>query len=529
MYAAGRTGFRALALATVAGMALAGGALAQSKPSALGAPQQALPTAKPPPLGAPQQVQPAPRVAPIPPAARAPAAPAAPPTAQAPGGKPGTPPAAQAPAAPAPQALAPQVIPPNEPAAITRLRGLLGQDVRLTYGRAESLDAGGEQVRMSAVVLERPGSRATAEDVTLNGLRQDGVAEALIRGFATEESGTQVRIASIRLGGLTVPRDPSGAPPEPDKVRLEALRVEGVETTGATAMRLASASVENWIAGQPSRLALEGLEVGGIDGGILDALRLARVSVTGMDFGSTLAALMRQEAPPTLVGRTEIALDGLQFTDGGRPVGGLQELRIAADVKGTDGSGTGTVAFRGIRVEPLPMIADWLTRFGYQAVEGEITADTAYDGATGRVEIRDLSIAGREVGTLSFALTLDGLTQQQAQAGDFSTMRLISVGLRYADASLFRRFIAMQSAQTRTPEPQLREQFAAMAGGALTQPGAAALDPIRDAVQRFIRGQAQTVEVRANPPQPVTLQQLQGAPPSPADAQRMFGITAEAR
>jgi hypothetical protein len=108
-------------------------------------------------------------------------------------------------------------------------------------------------------------------------------------------------------------------------------------------------------------------------------------------------------------------------------------------------------------------------------------------------------------------------------------MRLIAMGLRYADASLFRRFVAMQAAQTRTPEPQLREQFAAMVGGALSQPGAAGLDPIRDAVQRFIRGQATTVDIRVNPPQPLGLEQLQGVPPSPAEAQRLLGITATAQ
>jgi hypothetical protein len=125
---------------------------------------------------------------------------------------------------------------------------------------------------------------------------------------------------------------------------------------------------------------------------------------------------------------------------------------------------------------------------------------------------------------------MDGVTQARAQSGAFEEMRLISMGLAYADASLFGRFLAMQSAQTRTPEAQLREQFAAMVGGALSQPGQAGLDPIRNAVQRFIRGEAQSVAVRVNPPQPVKLGDLQGGPPpSPGDAQRMFGVTAEAR
>ncbi|MBP0462606.1 hypothetical protein J5Y09_01660 [Roseomonas sp. PWR1] len=503
MLAAGTIGARALALATVAGLALAAGPVLAQKGQAPGAAAPALPTAKPPPLGAPMQAQPAPR--PAPPAAAPPAV-------------------APSPRAPAPQAA----IPANEPAAITRLRGVLGSDVRLSYGASQVLDGAGEQVRMTAVVMERGGERMTAEEVTIAGLREDGVGEAVIRGLVVA-GGPDVRIAGLRIAGLTVPRG-AGGPPDPAQVRLDTLRIEGVEATGSSPMRLRVASLENWIAGQPARFAMEGLEVGGLDAGFADTLRLARVALTGVDFGGTLAAVMRNEPPPSLVGTAALEIDRIEMLGGGRAVGALAEVRLAANITRTDGSGSGTLAFRGIRVEPLPMIADWLTRFGYQAVEADITADTLYDAPTGRIEIRDLSVAGRDAGTLSFAMVMDGVTQQRAQAADFSQMRLISMGLRYADASLFGRFVSVQAREARTPEPQLREQFAAMAGGALSQPGAAALDPIRDAIQRFIRGQAQTVEIRANPPQPIVLGQVQGGPPaSPVEAQRMFGITAQAR
>ena len=499
MHAARRMGARAMMLATVAGVALAGAAVAQPKPSPQGAPQRALPTTKPPPLGAPMQAQPAPRPAP------------------------------PAPAAPQ-QRAAPQAIPANEPAAVTRLRGLLGADVRLSYANAQALDAAGEQVRLSGVVLEQGDKRATADELTLNGLRPDGVAEAVIRNFATTEDGTQVRIGLIRLAGLTVPRNPSGGPPDPEQVRLDALRVEGVETSGGADMRLAMLAFENWVAGQPARFGLEGLQMSGIDGGgVVDAVRLARFAFSGVDIASVMGAVMRQERPRSLVGRAAVEMDGLELAGGGRPVGRMTEMRIGADVTNADGSGTGTLAFRGIRVEAMPMIADWLTRFGYQAVDADITAATAYEAGTGRIEVRDLSLALREAGTLSIALALNGLTQERLQASDFSAAELVSFGLRYADASLFQRFIAAQARESRTPEPQLREQFAAMVGGALSQPGAAALDPIRDAVQRFIRGQARTIEIRANPPKPLGMADVQGAPPSPADAQRLLGITASAQ
>ncbi len=502
MRAAGRMGMKATMLATAAGLALAGPVLAQPKPGPQGAPQQALPTSKPAPLGAPQQAQPAPR--------------ATPPQGQpAPLHPPIMPPAAQA-------------IPANEPAAVTRLRGLLGAEVRMSYATAQALDSAGEQVRLTGVVLEQPGKRATAEELTINGLREDGVAEAVVRGFATEESGTRVRVGTMRIAGLTVPR--TGGQPKPEDVRLDGLRLEGVESSGAANMRLASLSFENWVAGQPARFAMQGLEVTGIDGGgIVDAVRIARFAFSGIDLATTLGAIMRAERPRALAGRASVELDGLDLAGGGRTVGRMTEMRIGADVTNADGTGTGTMAFRGIRIEATPMIATWLTRFGYQAIDADITSTSAFEGGSGRVDVREFALAVREAGTLSFALAMDGLTQERMQAADFSATRLISFGLRYADASLFQRFIAAQSRESRTPEPQLREQFAAMVGGALSQPGAAALDPIRDAVQRFIRGQARTIEIRANPPRPLGMADMQGAPPNPAEAQRMLGITATAQ
>ena len=37
-------------------------------------------------------------------------------------------------------------------------------------------------------------------------------------------------------------------------------------------------------------------------------------------------------------------------------------VRLAADIADRQGSGSGTVALRGIRIEPIPLLSDWLTR-----------------------------------------------------------------------------------------------------------------------------------------------------------------------
>ncbi len=51
-----------------------------------------------------------------------------------------------------------------------------------------------------------------------------------------------------------------------------------------------------------------------------------------------------------------LELRGLQLTGGGQPVGGIAEIQMAANITNENGSGSGTLAIRGIRVEPLPML-----------------------------------------------------------------------------------------------------------------------------------------------------------------------------
>jgi hypothetical protein len=133
-------------------------------------------------------------------------------------------------------------------------------------------------------------------------------------------------------------------------------------------------------------------------------------------------------------------------------------------------------------------------------------------------------------------MVLDGVTPQAAVAQDLQAMRLVSLGLRYMDQSLYSRFVRQQARESGMQERQVREQHAALVGGALasgTAPGAkgggGGLDPVREALLRFIRGQAREVEITARPPQPLPFAELAATPPDPAAAQRMLGLSATAR
>jgi hypothetical protein len=408
---------------------------------------------------------------------------------------------------------------------------MLSPTVNFAYRSAEVIDPARGSVRLLGVTLadtNDPG-RGTIEELTLADLRDDGVGEVTARGVEVTGADGGFTAARLQVLGLTVRKPAPGESPDPRMASFDAVRLERVTLTGEAQGTLDSLAVEEYGPGRLTRIDLAGLDMRLSSGSQLDRFRLGRFVMRGMDIASIAGAIAAKEQPPRTPGRQAIEMEDLAFGMGGRIVSAIGSVRATGET--SDGvSGTGNIAIRGIRVEPLPELDEWLRRFGYEALNLEMTMDGRYDAATGRVDIASIALAGREIGALSIGLVLDGVTQEAAEAADLTRMTLVSASIRYVDQSLFGRFLRDQARQTRASEAQLREQYAALAGGALTQPGAAVLDPIRDAVQRFIRGQAREVEISLRPPQPIAFSTLQSAPPkSPVEAQRMLGLSATAR
>jgi hypothetical protein len=551
-----------------------GGVAQAQKPPALGAPAPQPPPPPPPPqagqtdkFGMPVTPAPAPTAqgqtdkfglprgdqpgtaappAPPPPAARA-APPAAPPPPQA-GSKPlplgpsqqaAPPPAAATPPAPPTAQATPPAAPPppaDEPEMVRTLRRLLGPEVTLGYGSAQVTDPATGAVRLLDVTLQRPGGRLGMEELTLDGLRDDGVTEAMARGVTVrDDDGTSARVERVRIQGLAVRKPAPGQELAPDAISLDALRIEGLTVEGETPVAVASASVEDYGPGRTSRIGLEGLEVRQPNGGMagpVDRVSLGRMSVRGLDLASSFAALAAEKTPPRPAASWAVELEDIGLGGDGRPVGGMESFRLTGDSP-TSGPETGRLAVRAIRVEPFPGLEEWLQRFGYTALIGDLNAESRYDRAAGRMEISSISLAGRDIGAISFSMALDGATPEVLESQDLDQMRLVSFGLRYVDQSLYGRFVRQQARQMRQTEQQVRQQLAQQAGAALAAEqgkDSPAMASIRTAVQRFLRGEAKEVEISARPPQPLAFSAIQGAAGgSPAEVQRMLGLSATAR
>lgn len=418
----------------------------------------------------------------------------------------------------------------NEPAPVGQLRALLGPDTTLRYGAAQQIDPAGGVVRLTAVVLERPGSRATMEELTLGGLHDDGAAEVDARGVVLQVRNGSSTLARLRLAGLVVRRPAVGVPFRPDMVTADILRIEGLEVRAAdSTVAIGELAIEDYGAGRTGLASLSRLDVRMLQAGIVDRVRLAQLRLRGIDLAASLAALMWRTTPPRPEGSYELEVEGVALAGGDRALGSLDTLRLSGDSAGAVESGS--LALRALRVEPFPGLAQWLTRFGYPALVADLTAESRYDRASGRVELTSLSLAGREIGALGLSLAMDGVTPEAAEAQDLQSMRLLSFGLRYVDQSLYGRYVRLQARERRIPEAEVRNQHAALVGAALAggAAGKAGLEPVREAITRFIRGEAREVEITARPPQPLALSDLAAAGPEPAAVQRLLGLGAMAR
>ncbi|MCB4821501.1 hypothetical protein [Roseicella aerolata] len=448
--------------------------------------------------------------------------PARPPSSAAPGAQPPG-------AAPPPLAAAPADALP----ALARFRALLGSNTTLAYRAAEPIDPATGSVRLLGARLTREGARAEIEELTLDGLAEDRIGAASAREVVlTGSDGLVTRIARLELRGLAAPG--GGAP---DALALDSLRLESVVGLGDPQMAIGEATLEEYGQGRPGRLTITGLDLLSPQAGLLDRLRVGRITLRGLDLAAAVAAMAAQEAPPRAAGGYALEVEEVAATLADQPVASLGALRIQGDPP-AGGIEAGRVALRELRLEPFPGLAEWLRRFGYAALSADLTAESRYDRAAGRLEIGLLSLAGREMGVLGLSITLDGVTPEAAEGAEWEQLALVGFALRYLDQSLYGRAVRDQAQRLRLPEARVREQWASQAAAALSAgPGggsargpAGALAPVLGAVQRFLRGEAREVEITARPPRPVPLGDVPAAlMGGPAETQRVLGLGGTAR
>lgn len=435
--------------------------------------------------------------------------------------------------------------------AIAEVRAALPPDAEFSIRETRVEPATGV-ARLRDVSLRRGGNAMSIAELTLAGLRDDGVAEAVAQGLRIADAAQTMTAERVVLAGLTVPRrraapeDKLGAAPappdfDPAAIRLDRGEIAALALDGEVTATLGGLMLEEYGAGRPSRLTLTALEGRGFDAGQVESFRLGRLVLQGVDLAAAAAAGVAGGPPPRSDGRQSLEAGPFALAGaGGGPLGGFESLRVVGEDGARPGVKTLDLALDGLRAELAGTQGEGLRRLGYtEAPTGDLGLQGSFDTGSGDLEVARLRLVGRGMGALSLSWRLAGVPPLDA-VGDLDwaramqTMRLVSAGLRYEEDTLFTRLLRQQAKEQRRTEAQMRQQWAQMAGMALAAPPGGAkpsprLEALREAVTRFIR-EPRAIEIAAQPAKPLPLLELGGAMDGgPARAAETLGLSAAAK
>jgi hypothetical protein len=400
---------------------------------------------------------------------------------------------------------------------------MLGPEVTLSFDRATATDVAGSAV-LNGAVLRRAAETIRIAEARLEGLREDGIARLSLRGVAMEGGDLPLTLDRLDLEGVTVPRPAAGKTLMPNDLRVDLLRLEGWRSAGEVPVNIGAIAIENFGGGRTGQASLTAIEVrAGI--GIGDRLTIARVAYAGLDAADLLTATIEQRAPRWEAGRQSLEIEGVTLNEGGATVARLSGLTLRGEIA-ADRAHSGEVALRGLEVMPAPPHAEWMQRLGYSTLAAEARLRGAHDVQRQVLELRELDIELRDVGELHLDFRADRVPEGMGVA-TAPNARLIGARLRYADLSLFRRWLATEAAQERISEVALRQRLIQQSAAALPGPG---LAEARTALARFIRGEATVLELTARPRAPLAFSLVTAKPQASLEGWRdMFGLSLVAR
>lgn len=412
--------------------------------------------------------------------------------------------------------------------AVQRLRGLLSAQVTLAYHAASPVEGAPEAVRLSGVTLTRGNETVSIATLLLDRLSETGAARVEADGLQGNMASGPLRATNFRLAGLAYTPAPGGAPPLPDAFTLEEITLEGLEVGGPANVTIRRLAIRDYGTGRRTRAEVEGLSVLGIPASPVSDVAIARIATEGLDLATWFTAAVRQEPPPGLhPGQAGLVVEGVELSAAGAVLGGLE--RFSAEVTAEpDQSGTAAIGLRGLRVEPGPGTQPFLSMLELPRLDASLTLDADYRSATGRLTIPAFAIGVQQLGATAIALTMDGWTPEAARQQDTSRVRLGAFRLRQVDDGLYERVLRTQAARQGSTPERIRQMHAQMAQATLSAPKGepAGLASLREAVLRFIRGEARTIEVTASPETPVPMPRIEAAgPQGPAAMTRLLNLS----
>jgi hypothetical protein len=307
-----------------------------------------------------------------------------------------------------------------------------------------------------------------AEATFAAGMAYDGYAAQGLAAKANVPANLRMPAQSVAYNIRSIESGPY------DRGDFASLALEGLTMHGGLFGDFAAGSVA--FQGVAARQALaQLLDAKVFTSGLLDGLALKRVAYASMSM-----------TPP----------DGTPMTMGAMT---LSDIAVADGVLVSAALAIDDVHLRTADLKSIGAAANY-AMLGVDELTLGLHAQYGWDTAKGQISVSDATFDVAQLGSLKLAFEIDGASSWD---GLRSAARLKSASLRYEDASLVKRIIALAAAQRGTDPQSLRQRLMYLCAQIMVAPGAApATIETARAMSAFL-ADPQSLEVRIVPPAPI--------------------------
>ncbi len=362
----------------------------------------------------------------------------------------------------------------------------------------------------------------TGGDVTIDTFStEDAGAKVIYRGVAFGKTNFNIEDVQ-KLFALTVPGDQKLALVQ--KLKAETIAISSIEIEPpehGVHVALNGLEATGVDAGKIGKLAIAGLE--GFDKEDKIRVKSGALLVEDADFTQVLKAITGETTLPR-ARLSHLSLAGLDIVAPDRRGGeGAHHIAFDSfDIKNEyDGEVIkhGSTSLKGLVVEPAPgsELGDFLASLSYLQLELDAAMDVRYDAATKSFSLDQLSIDGRQMGSIvasaSFANVDPALFtgDQKAILQAFLAAGAASAEIKFVNSGAVERALAFFAKERRLTPSAFRLQVAA----ATVEQAAVLLSPSSDALSAAIEAQ----KFIASPKTLVISVRAKGAPLRPIDFQ----------
>ncbi|HTH96978.1 MAG TPA: hypothetical protein VL574_06130 [Stellaceae bacterium] len=417
--------------------------------------------------------------------------------------------------------------------AIVQARAKLGPNGTFIY-RAAELEPFSHEGTLHDLLMKTPDGQI----VTAHSLRVTTGWDGQLHSVSADKVHVTKGVFSADAGhmdidGISYSGELDMGPHAIDSMRFDKMTVASLSaTTPGGLIKTERVSFSNFGMGRRGDGIWQNIDFIPADKQSFDHMHLAQFHFAGVGAFEAVKKLLYPETPSAqAIGTQDLDMVDVAATRDGAQMWSIAQATFHND-QGVPGQYHITGQMRHFIDKSNPATVQHMAAFGYDSMPFDGDFDMSYRTAGGVLDITSFVMKGKDAGTISFAVKLEGVpavTGNAAQALPLLLqVKLASASLSFADGGFLQRAIDARAKETGTSADAAREALASE----LELRASMSPPPFKDiqmAAATVVRHPG-TLEIDVNPPAPVLLMQAAlEARINPVALTSQLGLSAKAK